>query len=80
MFNKKKEERKELTPREIQELKDEEALEVQHNEPKAKKPEQSIREEEEEEQTELTEEEVIKQFQAIFYRLGRIEHHLRLDF
>jgi hypothetical protein len=54
-----------------EEVEDEEALEEMPQERNLKKKEAP---------TELTEEMVIKALENLSYRVGRIEHHLRLDY
>ena len=65
---------------------EEPALEVQHNEPKVKKPEVSTEQVEPEanevvgDTEELTEEAIKRILENLNFRISRIEHHLRLDY
>jgi hypothetical protein len=87
MFKKDKMRDKNTEPVQIEnedeeEYEDEEDLEVKHNEPKLKKQEVSTKPAEDLEDTEdeLTEEAVRYALGNLSHRIGRIEHHLRLDY
>jgi rRNA maturation endonuclease Nob1 len=76
---KKKEEKQKSKPQQIEEIKDEEDYEMQ-DEPKLKKREPSTEQIKSSKDDELTEEAVKQILTNLSYRIGRIEHYLRLDY